>query len=322
MIDKETKDLLTCPKCNQLSKNPLECLGCHQIYCTDHKPPICFTCKSKTDFKSSLIAKKIISEMEINCEFCLVSLKMINLDSHLLECDKQLVKCKYEQCQFKSNKNEFLEHIMLVHDKEIVDFFSNQPNVNVSKLRHILPINKFDERILKKTTENEGKPQQSQVKNKTFTFNNKQFQVTETLWINMNKRFIYTKSGKYILSNIHLFSEGVFNIKFKSIDYNFIIVGFSTKQYNGEVKFLGGESGVGDWGLAGNGNIGCEGKWDKSNNSILKFKDNKITLIFNNGLISVMIDNKPNSYSYRLSSKTAFLSVCLFHTNDECLLLD
>jgi len=103
----------------------------------------------------------------------------------------------------------------------------------------------------------------------------------------------------------------------KSKNAAYVVVGFSRLKMHMAKGFLGGDLGTGNWGFAGNGALGEEGKWQKAD----KFNQGDIiSLIYENGIIRYEINNKRNNYSYRLSGPL-YLACSLYHNGDELEIL-
>ena len=134
-------------------------------------------------------------------------------------------------------------------------------------------------------------------------------------WQNGKKLFMKNGNGKFLYSSktpIKRLTQII--IQFSDCkDYNYCQIGFCSKQENGNDKYLGGETGKGSWGLAGNGIIGEEGKWNKNFANLLKYSKEEIILKFNKGVIQVTVGNKRNSYLYNLGIPEAYLTVGLYH---------
>ena len=135
MLDEETLKILTCPKCKQLSKEPMECQSCQQLYCTECQPPVCLLCKKQSAFRFSKVAKKIIGDIDIKCPHCSLTVKQGDLeDVHFKSCSKYLIKCKYSACNFEGNKTDFTYHILSNHVAEVLDIFTNPLVEDIEKL--------------------------------------------------------------------------------------------------------------------------------------------------------------------------------------------
>lgn len=109
-----------------------------------------------------------------------------------------------------------------------------------------------------------------------------------------------------------------FNVKIrikKTKNSAFIVLGFSNKPLHVAKGYLGGDFGLGNWGLAGNGALGEEGKWKKGET----FKENDvITLNYDSGKITYRINNIENKYSYIFNgAPQLYLASSMYYIGDE-----
>ena len=134
------------------------------------------------------------------------------------------------------------------------------------------------------------------------------------LWENKTK--LLRHSYELLTTQTALQSLNNFDIKIrikKCKNAAYIVVGFSNKKMHVAKGFLGGDLGTGNWGYAGNGALGEEGKWQKTD----KYKQGDIiTLIYDNGIIRYEINGKKNNYNYRLMGPV-YLACSLYHNGDE-----
>jgi len=269
--------ILVCPICKDLSNDPYECKKCNQTYCKDCTSELknyCNKCGEVTGFVYSKLARKIINDTEVLCIYCHLKVKKGDLDVHYSSCPKYKLTCKYNSCKFTGSKNDFFEHVIVFHKGELIDLFTRE---------HHLEFQVANQGLLN--------------------------------WINGNKVYVKSGNGKFLVSTSTPVKK-LTNIivRFSNCkDYNYCQIGFSNSMHNGTDKYLGGELGPGSWGLAGNGIIGEEGKWNKDFQSYLKFSNEEITLKFNNGVIQVSVGTKGNSYMYNLGVKEAYLTCGLYH---------
>lgn len=277
--------IFICLKCNELADDPYECNLCNQCYCKScliNFDNYCVSCRKVTKFNQSKIGRKIIEQLSIPCKFCGEMYKNQEKSKHYSICTKIKIECKYPECRFFGEKNALLEHLYVYHINELYSFFSLSSNV----------------------------------KNQDFmNFHNQGVIV----WQNNSK--IQKRPGgsnkKYLISSLNKFKKAKIVVKFDCQDYKFCMIGFSKNSYNGEDKYLGGETGPNSWGVAGNGVIGEENKWNKNFETVFNFQADEITLNFDNGIIRFQINNKKNNYAYDLKEKEAYLSATLFHADSS-----
>lgn len=326
MIDNEMMMSLTCPICRQYSKEPNECTNCHQTFCKTCKPAVCLHCNKGRDFRYSLVAKKIIADLDIFCPYCGTSVKYGNLeDVHYKTCTQLTYKCKYAICNFNNTRELFLEHLINSHFTEIMEDYTTVSDEEITKLPHVLSTADYLSRYQNNSNEykqssfNNGKVNHSMLIPQSINQPNK----LNLFWNNGSKSFKKSGKGKYLLSSSFPFSDGSVSVMFEPVkDFNFVMIGVTSKQYFGQQMYLGGESGIGDWGVAGNGNIGVDGKWLRDFASVLKFTNEKITISFQNGKLTISIGGKSNNYSLILQSKSVYLTVGLYNDGDTCTIVN
>lgn len=278
----EFDPILICPVCKELSSDPYECISCHQTYCKDCTVGLnnlCKNCKRAIGFEYSRVARKIIADIDVACKFCQTIVKKGDMESHYSNCNKFILTCRHSSCNFTGSKNAFIEHIIVTHKSEVLDFFCRDHS------KDLLKISNF------------GK----------------------LYWQNGSKDYVKDKNGKFLYSTenpIQGINKIIVNFS-NCKDYSYCMIGFSQTKYNGSEQYLGGETGPGTWGLAGNGVIGEEGKWNKSFQSLLKYTTEDIILSFNKGKIEVTVGNRKNTYMYHLNAKSVYLTVGLYHSGGK-----
>ncbi len=327
MIDNEMMMTLTCPICRQYSKEPIECMNCHQTFCSNCKQLVCMKCNKGKEFRFSLVAKKIINDLDVNCFYCGQGVKYGNLEEiHYKACTKLVFKCKYSLCNFNSTRDMFLDHLINSHFREITEEYTTISDEEIIKLPHVLSTADYLGKY--QNSSNEQKPNSSFNNGKVnhsmlIPQSSNQLNKLNMYWNNGSKIFKKAGKGKYLLSSSFPFSDGSVSVLFEPVkDFNFVMIGVTSKQYFGQQMYLGGESGLGDWGLAGNGNIGVDGKWLRDYASVLKFSGDKITIMFQNGKLTLSIGGKPNNYSIVLQSKSVYLTVGLYNDGDTCTIVN
>lgn len=281
--------IFICLKCNELADDPYECVRCNQCYCKNcliNLSNYCVSCKQTTNFNISKIGKKIIDQLIVPCKYCGDKYKNEEKSMHYSKCTRIKISCKYPECRFQGEKNAFLEHVYVYHMNELYSYFSLSSNV----------------------------------KNQDFlNFHNQGIIV----WQNELK--VQKRPGgqnkKYLISSLNKFKKAKIVVKFDCQDYNFCMIGFSKDQYNGDNLYLGGETGLGTWGVAGNGVIGEEKKWNKNFESVFSFKGDEIMLNFDNGIIRFQINNKKNNYAYDLKEQEVYLSATLYHADSTITII-
>ena len=130
------------------------------------------------------------------------------------------------------------------------------------------------------------------------------------LWPNFEKLWTHNKTLRectFTLSNV---LPACFRIPIRVIKgtTSCIVLGVSINELNTTKRYLGGDMGLGSWGIAGNASLGEDGKWSNGNG----YKEGDIvTIEGNNGVISYHINDEPNEYKYDMKTSTLFLGVTL-----------
>lgn len=85
------KNVITCPKCEKIYKNPLMCSNCSETFCEkciDNKSQCGKCSKNNIEFKENLSKKQLLSTLTYKCKNCLEEVLQKNINSHLkLNCE-------------------------------------------------------------------------------------------------------------------------------------------------------------------------------------------------------------------------------------------
>jgi hypothetical protein len=132
-----------------------------------------------------------------------------------------------------------------------------------------------------------------------------------------NRKTFETPSGNYLrtISSSATLSENFsLNLKFTKLSHpGHMVVGVSDVLINENKGYLGGDLGQGNWGIAGNGAMGEEGAWTRTDG----FKQGDVLTIKGRGsLISFMINGVSNGYSYDLKKKPLYFSISFYHDRE------
>jgi hypothetical protein len=113
----------TCQMCNDLAINPVRCLDCKGLYCKECSDLIqtqgknCYLHKGK--LASLLIDesmnKVIKEELLFRCmnKDCKVILTYDKITFHYLICDKLLMNCPFDYCEFKGKEADINSHVKI-----------------------------------------------------------------------------------------------------------------------------------------------------------------------------------------------------------------
>jgi hypothetical protein len=282
------KDFTMCSICTGIVCDPHQCQICQIGFCKAcieewvSKSNTCpFKCTNST-IRESRIIRNIVSKLVFKCPWdCKEELTYEKFLIHEDMCEKQITQCPC--CKLDVQKNIL-------------------PKV----LRGKKTYPTYEELFL----ENE------ELKKKLGS------KLVDLYFINGLKVF-ETPSG----SSIRTFScksplpkSFSINIKFIKVAYpGHLVIGFSDKIFSGETKgYLGGDLGLGNWGVAGNGSIGQEGKWIKGTG----FKQGDIvTFSSTKSVISYAVNQVPSGYSYDLKKKPLYLTFSFYYPNEKIEIL-
>jgi len=136
-----------------------------------------------------------------------------------------------------------------------------------------------------------------------------------TMFNNSLKTF-KTSGGNFlrtISSEIPLPDVFTVKIKMKKLDHaGHMVIGVSDRIINDNKGYLGGDMGTGNWGLAGNGAMGEDGKWSRGQD----YKQGDVLTLKGKGTeLTYMINDKPNDYKYVLKNKPLYLTISYYYEN-------
>ena len=285
-IYESIKDLIHCSICCCIVLDPQQCDSCQNIFCK-----ICITDwqkKSKTcpmkcldfTFKDSRIIRNVLSRLIFKC--ALNCPKEINYDDYFTH---------QESCENGKTECPCCKTIV---SRRIVG--SNPYEVKIKALQE--EINKL------KNPVNAGI-----VLPKDYIpdlFNNK-----ECIFATSGGNFLRTITAKNPCPN-----NFVIKILMKKLKYpGHVSIGLSEKILKENKGYLGGDMGTGNWGLAGNGSLGEQGKWAKG---YAYAEGDVLTIYGNEGTISYKINHnsETKNYSYNLSNNPLYFGISFFYEGD------
>ena len=128
------KDLIICPLCCKLLKNPYMCCKCQKSYCKkcleeNSNLKICPNDKEETQFIHSVFADGMLSNLKYKCKNCLKEVIQSDINAHLeencehveierkktlaeeLKTKKQLIKLSSKEMENKTASNTFTSKI-------------------------------------------------------------------------------------------------------------------------------------------------------------------------------------------------------------------
>ena len=124
--NEEVVDQLNCVVCLEVAIGAMECDQCNNLLCSTCtmtlKKKDCPICrKTGANFKPSVLARRMIDSFPCVCpnECEEKDLKIGSLKSHLEKCEKRMCQCNIKNCDFKGYKDDFLQHLLNSHPKEL-----------------------------------------------------------------------------------------------------------------------------------------------------------------------------------------------------------
>lgn len=285
-------DNLECPICLETARDAVECEGCAQILCNECTLSLkrCPICRKECSFKVSAFARRLINNLPTECAYCNFKTTNAELKYHLETCPEKIVNCSLCSSEFKCK--ELIEHATIHHIDELTKvFYDSQYDIQSSNEN--IESKKLTEKLIKL--------------NNLLVWENK------TKYLVNNTTKLITRTGINSFSNIDV------KFKFNCKNTSYVVVGLSDRIFNIAKGYLGGDLGKGNWGIAGNGSLGEEGKWvtgsKYNNNDIINIK-------FDNGYITYTINGIRNNYKHKFSSNKAYIACTLYNINDKLEIID
>jgi len=144
------EEYLKCQKCQDIVENPYELDCCGKLCCFECKKVsfVCPTCNIKADFRKNVFASRILKQMEITCKYgCGIKFPYLSMKKHMTNCLTKVYKCKVESCDYTGKREEFVQHIIEKHHKQVIALSENFDDFSFdfTKLFYIVGTNKNEE---------------------------------------------------------------------------------------------------------------------------------------------------------------------------------
>ena len=102
------KDLLKCPYCNKLIKNPFMCNKCQKNYCKKcledfSKMKKCPNDNKESEFKHSIMINEMLSKLKYKCKNCKEEISQSDIKSHLEK------NCEYVELEHEKTLAEIIQ---------------------------------------------------------------------------------------------------------------------------------------------------------------------------------------------------------------------
>ena len=113
----------TCGICLELAEDAVETTCCHQLFCKKCTTDIdsCPICRKHLEVGPSHFVRRIIGQIKKPCLFCEDLFELGEMKSHQERCGKRPVQCLFDFCDFSGSKVEFLDHLVVIHDSDLVN---------------------------------------------------------------------------------------------------------------------------------------------------------------------------------------------------------
>lgn len=280
------KDLIHCSICSCIIVEPQQCNSCENVFCK-----VCITswqAKSSTcpmkckdfKFKDCRLIKNVLSRLIFNCN---------------LKCNKEI---SYEE--------------YFTHEENCENAKTECPCCKTIVNRKILDLNVYEEKIKILEKEIETLKKELNRKDLEYEFIPDLFNNRERIFITGKGNFLRTITSKNAFP-----TKFVIKIKLKKLkNPGHVSIGVSDKIINSENKgYLGGDLGQGNWGLAGNGSLGEQGRWSRG----LAYTEGDIlTISGNSGILTYSVNNSEltKNYSHNLGNKNLYFAISYYYEDD------
>ena len=127
------KDLLICPLCNKIFKNPFMCINCQKSYCKEcldnySNSNICPNEKIETIFNHCKSKEEMLSKIKYKCRNCKKEITQYNILEHLKE------NCEYNEIErnktlaeeIKTKKQLIKLSKKEMKNKQITNYFTSK----------------------------------------------------------------------------------------------------------------------------------------------------------------------------------------------------
>lgn len=139
------------------------------------------------------------------------------------------------------------------------------------------------------------------------------------LWENKLSKLTHVHEMIITRTGLQPFKEIVVKYFITSKNTSYLVVGLTHKRIIGVKGYLGGDFGEGNWGLAGNGALGQEGKWLTG----CKFASgDTVTVKLANSVLTYQVNGVSNDYSHRFKYPQVYIACTMFNYGDSIEVLE
>jgi hypothetical protein len=273
------KDVVHCTICTGIIIEPQQCLTCDNCFCKgcianwQSKSKSCPMKCPNPSFKDSRIVRNVLSKLVLKCpKSCPQELPYDEYFSHENECMNTISECP--TCNSKVKRCEIQGDSV-----KVINALKEEINTLKSKLSYY---------------ESNTVPTMFNNSQKTFK--------------TVGGNFLRTISSEIPLPDVF-----TVKLRMKKLDHaGHMVIGVSDKVIIDNKGYLGGDLGNGNWGLAGNGALGEEGKWTRGGD----YKQGDILTLKGKGSeITYMVNDKSFDYKYNLKNKPLYLTISYYYEN-------
>ena len=128
---------LECGICLEVCVDAVEARCCSQLFCEkcvelvkDGLPwhTVCCPMCRKVPFvtATSRVSRRVISKLPLKCPHCHANVERGVYEVHLRECPELVYCCSVEGCSYEGRKEEFLEHLLPSHERNLLTIFTTK----------------------------------------------------------------------------------------------------------------------------------------------------------------------------------------------------
>lgn len=133
------EEYFKCKHCQLINEYLYESRCCGKIYCSNCTLILnkskCNICNAQLHFQKNCWAQRMLKSIKLTCSYnCGKQFSFEEMKKHLLNCDKKVYNCKYDDCKFNGRKKELMQHVIIEHYLSLLVLMENyeafQKNIN------------------------------------------------------------------------------------------------------------------------------------------------------------------------------------------------
>ncbi|CAG9334113.1 unnamed protein product [Blepharisma stoltei] len=127
-----------CQSCSEFAYKPYVSRCCYSIYCNSCvKNLYCKVCNNRCEFEINLAIKKLVNESPYYCN-CGESIKVKDIENHMLSCAASLFRCKFIGCSFEGSQIELMDHVFQFHTETILERMNEYAEIDISQKQRLI----------------------------------------------------------------------------------------------------------------------------------------------------------------------------------------